>query len=378
MENKNNKKYDTQLKIAVLVLAIIFTAKDFVPYFPVIKKYIAHNQEIKEREEKWEKEKTIPKYEYYPDGVLKSKWHNGTEEYYRRNGVLKYIEKGDITEEYNEEGKLITSEEEEKESRNGEYKAYSPDGNILLDYNYKNGKFDGVQKVYFYNSDKLYSEREYKEDVPVGIHKTYYKNGNPESVTDYSFEKNKKMKIDYYVNGNIQKKEIFSYSDEDKEISEYQEEYNSDGQLTSKITRKGKLKTEEIRSYYDNKNPEYIIYYKNGKKQSVGKEYYENGQLKTNQYYDEKSQNLVAEQYYDTGVLLSKTIYNGKDMYGEMLYYTENRADNSRYYEMKREGNKKTEKFFDRSGNVVYENSKEIGLWIIFMKKSGKTQKIGG
>ena len=59
MENKNNKKYDTQLKIAVLVLAIIFTAKDFVPYFPVIKKYIAHNQEIKEREEKWEKEKTI-------------------------------------------------------------------------------------------------------------------------------------------------------------------------------------------------------------------------------------------------------------------------------------------------------------------------------
>ena len=34
MENKNNKKYDTQLKIAVLVLAIIFTAKDFVPYFP--------------------------------------------------------------------------------------------------------------------------------------------------------------------------------------------------------------------------------------------------------------------------------------------------------------------------------------------------------
>ena len=94
----------------------------------------------------------------------------------------------------------------------------------------------------------------------------------------------------------------------------------------------------------------------------MGKEYYENGQLKTNQYYDEKSKNLVAEQYYDTGVLLSKTIYNGKDMYGEMLYYTENRADNSRYYEMKREGNKETEKFFDRNGNVVYENSKEIGL----------------
>lgn len=355
---EKNIKNSRRWKIVVTILAIFFIAKDFILLLPFSESYL----EVKRKEKKWEKEKLIPKYNYYPDGVLSGKWHNGIGEHYRRNGVLEYIVKDDITEFYDEEGKLKTPEKKKEiENRDGEYKAYSPDGNILLDYNYKNGKFDGVQKVYFYNSDKLYSEKEYKEDVPVGVHKTYYKNGNLESITDYSFEKNKKTKSDYYINGKLQKKEIFSYSaDENRDILEYKEEYNSDGQLTSKITQKGKLKNEEFRSYYDNKNLKYIIYYKNGTQQSVGKEYYENGQLKTSQYYDEESQNLVSEQYYDSGVLLSKTIYKGRDMYGEILYYTENRADSSKYYEMKKEKNKEIEKFFDRSGNIVYENSKEM------------------
>ena len=356
---EKNRKNSRKWKIIVIILGILFTAKDFIVLLPFFETYIVKKQEIKKNEE----EKKISKYEYYPDGVLKSKWHNGIGEYYRRNGVLEYIQKEDTREDYDEEGKIINSEDKkELESRDGEYKAYSPDGNILLDYNYKNGKFDGVQKVYFYNSDKLYSEKEYREDIPVGVHKTYYKNGNPESVTDYSFEKNKKMKSDYYINGNLEKKEIFSYSaDENREILEYcKEEYNSNGQLISKVIREGKLENEEFRRYYDNKNLKNITYYKNKEKQSVGKEYYENGQLKITQYYDEKSKNLVSEQYYDSGVLLSKTIYKGRDMYGEILYYIENRADSSRYYEMKKDKNKEIEKFFDRSGNIVYENDKEI------------------
>lgn len=332
---EKNRKNSRKWKIIVIILGILFTAKDFIVLLPFFETYIVKKQEIKKNEE----EKKIPKYEYYPDGVLKSKWHNGIGEYYRRNGVLEYIQKEDTREDYDEEGKIINSEDKKGlESRDGEYKAYSPDGNILLDYNYKNGKFDGVQKVYFYNSDKLYSEKEYREDIPVGVHKTYYKNGN------------------------LEKKEIFSYSaDENREILEYyKEEYNSNGQLTSKVIREGKLENEEFRRYYDNKNLKNITYYKNKEKQSVGKEYYENGQLKITQYYDEKSKNLVSEQYYDSGVLLSKTIYKGRDMYGEILYYTENRADSSRYYEMKKDKNKEIEKFFDRSGNIVYENDKEI------------------
>ena len=52
---------------------------------------------------------------------------------------LNIYKKTDTTRSYDEEGKIINSEDKKGlESRDGEYKAYSPDGNILLDYNYKN------------------------------------------------------------------------------------------------------------------------------------------------------------------------------------------------------------------------------------------------
>ena len=114
------------------------------------------------------------------------------------------------------------------------------------------------------------------------------------------------MKSDYYINGNLEKKEIFSYSaDENREILEYcKKEYNSNGELISKVIREGKLENEEFRRYYDNKNLKNITYYKNKEKQSVGKEYYENGQLKITQYYDEKSKTLYQNNIM-TAVIFS-------------------------------------------------------------------------
>ena len=46
-------------------------------------------------------------------------------------------------------------------------------------------------------------------------------------------------------------------------------------------------------------------------------------------------------------------------MYDEIKYYIENRSDNTKYYEFQRDGNKEIERFFDKSGNIVYENIKE-------------------
>lgn len=169
--------------------------------------------------------------------------------------------------------------------------------------------------------------REYKDGVLIGISKVYYPNGNIETMKDYE--------------------------------NKIKEEYNIYGKLTSRESENKKIKIEEKRKYYDNQNLEYVIFYENGKRIPIGKEYYKNGKIKNNQYYDEKTKNLVAEEYYENGNFLSKTIYLGKDMYGEIIYYLENREDNSKYYEMKIKENKEIEKFFDKNGNVVYENIKE-------------------
>ena len=354
--------------IVIVFVGIVITTK-FYPYYPTIKEYINYRKEKIEREKEYEQQKKIHKVDYYPDGTLKSESFEGVTKYYRENGVLSYVIGNDVKEDYDNIGTLIKKDDEknsedkkiENEKKEGNYKGYSPEGKLILDYNYKNGKLHGIQKVYFNNSDKLYSEKEYKEGKPTGIHKVYYADGTKHYIIDYSFDKNKILSLEYYYPNELLKtKEIFLCPDENQRILESSEEYNSDGNLISKVTEKGKLKEEERRYYYDNKNLKSISFYRNGKKLENGKEYYENGNMKINQYYDEKSGNLVAEQYYKEGKPLSKTIYMGKSMYGEIKYYIENRSDNSKYYELKREGNKEIERFFDRSGNVVYENIKEV------------------
>ena len=318
---------DKRLKVVVIILSAIFIIKDFAPHFSIMVKYIENKKAKIEKIKKIEEDKKTLKCEYYPNGMIEKKSLNGITEYYSPNGVLEYIDRGDIKEHYDEAGKLIKEDDEKEKNINGEYKIYSPNGKILLDYNYKNGEFDGVQKKYFYNSSSLYSVREYKDGVPIGISKVYYPNGNIETMRDYE--------------------------------NKIKEEYNIYGKLTSRESENKKIKIEEKRKYYDNQNLEYVIFYENGKRIPIGKEYYKNGKIKNNQYYDEKTKNLVAEEYYENGNFLSKTIYLGKDMYGEIIYYLENREDNSKYYEMKIKENKEIEKFFDKNGNVVYENIKE-------------------
>lgn len=355
-----NKRNNIFFKIIVFALAGIIIGIKILPHYPAIKKYIDYRAEEKVRKEKYENEKKIRKTEYYDDGILKKESFEGVTKYYRENGVLECVIGNGRNEDYDETGTLIKENEKKPEIKDGEYKGYSPEGKLILDYNYKNGKFHGVQKVYFNNSDKLYSKKEYKDGEPVGIHIVYYENGHKKNVTDYNFGKNKILRLEYtWPNENLSKKEIFLCPTKDNWILESKEEYNSSGQLISKITNKGNLKEKEKRLYYNNGNLRSVVFYRNDEKLDIGKECYENGNIKINHYYDEKSGNLVAEEYYEDGKFLAKTIYMGKTMYDEIKYYIENRSDNTKYYEFQRDGKKKIERFFDRSGNVVYENIEE-------------------
>ena len=355
-KNKNNNF----LKIIVFVLAGIIIGIKILPHYPTIKKYINYRAEEKAQKEKYENEKKTKKTEYYTDGTLKMESFEGVTKYYRENGVLEYVTGNGVEENYDETGTLIKENEKISEIKDGKYKGYSPEGKLILDYNYKNGKFHGVQKVYFNNSDKLYSVKEYKDGEPIGTHIIYYENGHKREVIDYNFGKNKVLRLQYtWLNENLSKKEIFLCTSKDNWILESREEYNSDGQLTFKVTNKGKLKEKEERLYYNNGNLRSIVFRRNDEKMDIGKEYYENGNIKINHYYDEKTGNLVAEEYYENGKFLAKTLYMGKSMYDEIKYYIENRSDNTKYYEFQRDGNKETERFFDKNGNIIYENIKE-------------------
>ena len=99
---------------------------------------------------------------------------------------------------------------------------------------YKNGYFEGVQKKYFWNSDQLMYQGEFKNGRKIGKHIYYTTTGKPYTILDYTDPKNLVKKyfyfsgapkkfffykdgyivksIEYYKNGKI-KEENFFYPD---------------------------------------------------------------------------------------------------------------------------------------------------------------------
>lgn len=91
----------------------------------------------------------------------------------------------------------------------------------------------------------------------------------------------------------------------------------------------------------------------------IGKIYYENGNLALNNYYDEADKKLISEKYYESGKLESKTIYENKDMISDIEYYIEYRYNGKKFYEISKVKDKKIEKFYGKTGKLLYENEIE-------------------
>lgn len=83
----------------------------------------------------------------------------------------------------------------------GNLKRYD-DGHLHWDYNFKNGKQDGLCKEYRENG-QLLDETPYKDGEPDGISKNYYENGQLEGETTYKDGEPDGIQKRYYENGQL-------------------------------------------------------------------------------------------------------------------------------------------------------------------------------
>lgn len=370
MKEKNNIKF----KIIVFLLIALGIGSEFYPYKKVIQDY----REYKKRIAPYTADREV----FYPDGVLKYKKEGKKEEYYHRNGALRRVEensKADIR--YDIGGNVIERfAQEESKVENGVDKIYSVNGNIVAESNYKNGKLDGSKKIYFIDSKDIFAEENYRDGMKVGEQKYYFKNGDieiyekydengklkiknefffsgePKSSYDFT-EKNRRESVEYNEDTKkIKEKEIILYSDNEEILEEIKERYNENGvkKYTTKEVKKSNL--EETNIYYENGNLQYTYYELFGKRMPVGKIYYKNGNLDTNNYYDETNKKLISEKYFENGKLESKTIYENKEMISDIEYYIEYRNNGKKFYEVKKVGDKKIEKFYGKTEKLLYEN----------------------
>lgn len=277
------------------------------------------------------KGKDITKF-YYGDMLTYENYNYNTKKYLYETGAPKNIEelynitpeeKEKLSEDvkYLKDWEKIYDKPHEKTNHNGEYKIYSPNGNIYADFNFKNGYLNGEQKQYFWNSKQLYSIENYKMGQKVGLNKYFYPNGKLGSIKDfrnsdevikkydidgkieYEYKKSKRLEKEYFAGKLIyyrdnQKVETYYYDGKIKFSKVKKIIFGEEEIVNTDWYHDGKVKKEEVKAIKDPTN--------SNKYMTWTKEYYPNGNIK----YEKKDYYQVyekIEKFYDENGKLIKT-----------------------------------------------------------------------
>jgi antitoxin component YwqK of YwqJK toxin-antitoxin module len=316
-----------------------------------------------------------PSYLYHPNGQTKE------ESFYtnnKRNGFTReYDEKGTIIMVSNyKNGFLLEREKQNRKDENGlkqglwrtyfdngrprteafflddlltgTYKEFEENGNIKVLLQYANGNIieekdtvamDIEIRNEYDNEGNLIKSGSYRESVPVGIHRTYDKNGK---VIDAILYDNNGIKTGQGIITNEGKKEgDWKYFYRERRIS-----------ATGKYSNN--LQTGNWKYFYLDGKTEQTGNYKQGKTDGLWQWFYSDGSLKREEeYYEGLPEGIYIE--YDT---LGQTLVNGKYFDGqkeeEWIYKVGDYTEKGRYVADLKDG---VWKAYYSNGKLKYEGS---------------------
>lgn len=87
------------------------------------------------------------------------------------------------------------------EKYTGKILSYDDNGKVFQEIDCKNGKLDGLYKLYFINSGILFREGKYKNNELDGVYKEYYESGKLKSIENYKNGILQGVTKEYYENG---------------------------------------------------------------------------------------------------------------------------------------------------------------------------------
>jgi antitoxin component YwqK of YwqJK toxin-antitoxin module len=162
---------------------------------------------------------------------------------------------------------------------NGTYRVSYPNGVLESEWNYKNGKLNGLCKEY-YPKGNLKGYWFCENDKMQGEAKFFYSNGTL-------------LWEGLYINGRLEG------------ISK---EYYKDGKPKRVDNYKKGINDGVSRLYFPNGNLKWERNFINGKRHCANKEYYENGQLYLEGYFNKGKGNF--KEYYQNGTLMGEANYD--------------------------------------------------------------------
>lgn len=274
------------------------------------------------------------------------------------NGILVDREKLNRTDErglkqgtwrsYYPNGRAMVEANYKDDVLNGPYQEYDENGNLKLMLQYANGNLIeeidtaemdiDIRNETDSDGNVVYSGS-YKNNVPVGIHRFFDKNGN--IVNAYLYNDNGAKIGEGIITGEGKKEGEWSY-------------FNADGSVRSKGHFNNNLEQGSWRYFFKNGGTEQIGVYKNGKADGSWKWYYENGNLKREEeYLGGKEEGIYIE--YDTlgGIITSGSYFDGQRE-GEWYYKSGDYSEKGKYVGDLKDG--KWQAFYS-DGKLKYEGS---------------------
>ena len=257
---------------------------------------------------------------------------------------------------------------------NGLAREFDKEGNIIQLIEYKKGyvinrerinRYDADHRAHgkwkwFYDDGTLKMEGTFTHGLKNGYFKEYDRDGNLLTISKYvNGEKEQQVeeltkldvKTDYWPDGTP--KIIASYKDGVPEG--VRREYDKNGKIEKSYTfHNGKVIAEGV-------------FTDGGKHEGLWKEYYDDGSLKSEGNYEDDKKTGSWKYYYPNGQLQETGVYENGQPEGKWLWYypSGKKLRELTYYQGKRDGNI-TE--YDESGKVVlqgeYLEDKREGKWI--------------
>ena len=311
---------------------------------------------------------------YYPNGKVSSQ---GTMLNGKPNGYWKtFYENGNIKSEGSRKNLQLDST----------WKFYNEKGILSQEYNYKEGKKNGLKKTFDTETKKLLFEENYeldlkqgntnyyKDDIKIkdipfkngkeeGIGKEYAKDGTIITITKYKngyvateerinridkFGKKQGFWRTFYDNGNVKKEEKFK----DDKLDGYVKEFAYDGNL---------LKAEKYEDGVYIKNAAELV------KLDVKLDYYDNGKVKSSGTYKDGIPEGVTRIYSEEGLIIAGKTYSNGFVVAEGIY-DERGYQQGKWREYYTDGKLKSE------GDYI--DGKRTGEWIYYYQ-NGKIEQRG-
>ena len=363
-------------------------------------------------------------FSYFPNGkvaeimTVKQDQLDGLRTVYNENGTVQqevpYV-KGKIhgiKKMYNENGKLVVETKYINGKREGNrifyFKSYSDDNKkVYAIVPYKNDKIEGIVKRYEANADHYFLKytASFKNGLPDGKWNTYEECYRPVKSADgddryvvwdvYKVQEENNLKgirtgkhIFFRIDSSISKVVMY---ENNKALYEYL--YNNAGELIFTNPYENGKRTGEHRYYWEDgtlssvatyvkglRQGKQTTYFKNGKIESTAQyvndniigdyiTYYENGQIEKKQTYGANRLKTGTEVYYfQSGYIREQNEY---DSVGKQLIQTIFDISGKKFMLIQfHQSVMYKESFFDKAGNVYWENQfsnrKKIGLYKFF------------